>query len=274
MKFFDKFYKKILFSLIIIIILGSFIQTLVPFFVALSASTTSEDSGSIKVTTYNVYNGLADYTISFLDEIDADILALQEAYEVYYQGSIINMSQLASILSYPYYTSPTNYNQRTYGLAILSNYEIVNSSFVELSGPSSTSPRGLLIADMLKDNETVRVITTHLDLPLYYLSRFNQAEVLLNQISNSVPTIVLGDFNTPNSILDLTYWRLFTNLHDTWVASGNAPFSGKTWPVDFSYLRVDYIFVNDICTIVRGSAELTKDEQASDHCGLSVKLVV
>jgi endonuclease/exonuclease/phosphatase family metal-dependent hydrolase len=257
-----------------VIIISSLIQTLVPFFVSLSAPTVAEDSGSVKVSTYNIQNGLDTYTIDLLAELAADILALQEVYEIFYHGSEINMSQLASSLSYPYYASPTNYNQRLYGLVILSKFEIIKSSFVELSGPSYTTPRGLLIADINKNNTTVRVITTHLDLPWLCLTRFSQAKTLLAQINDSIPVVVLGDFNTPNSIFDLTYWRLFTNLHDTWIVSGNPPFTGKTWPVEFSLLRVDYIFVNDYCTTVRESAELITDVQSSDHRGLSVRLLI
>ena len=274
MKFFDKFYKKVIFSILLVIIIFSLLQTLTPFFVSLSAPTNTDDSGSVKVSTFNVQNGLDTYTIDLLAEVSADILALQEVYEIFSQGSAINISQLASSLSYPYYASPINYNQRLYGLVILSNFEIIKSSFVELSGPSFTNPRGLLIADISKDNTTVRVITTHLDLPWLCLTRFNQATTLLAQINDSIPTIVLGDFNTPNFILDLAYWRLFTNLHDTWIVSGNPPFTGKTWPAEFSLLRVDYIFVNDYCTTVRESAELIIDVQSSDHRGLSVRLLI
>ena len=256
------------------IIIFSLIQTLVPFFVSLSAPTINEELGSITVSTYNVQNGLGTYTIDLLEELDSDILALQEVYQVFYEGFTINMSQLASVLSYPYYASPADYNQELYGLAIFSKFEIVKAAFIELSGPSNTNARGLLITDIKKDNTTIRVITTHLDLPWIYLTRFNQAAALLAQVNSSIPTIVLGDFNTPNSILDITYWRLFTHLHDTWIVSGNAPFSGKTWPVEFSLLRVDYIFVNDYCTTVLGSAVLISDAQASDHRGLSVKLII
>ena len=253
-------------------VLGCLLQTLIPAFAALSAPVTSESYDSILFFTYNVYNGLDDNSISLIMNIDADILAIQEAYHIYYQENLLSIHQLSTLLSYDYYASPENYNQGTYGLAIFSKYEIIESSFIELTSPGKTTPRGLLFAKIRKNTTVATVVTTHFDLPFFYFVRNSQAGTLLENLESNMPTIVLGDFNTPNTILDFTYWRLFTHLHDTWVVSGNPPFTGKTWPVEHPYLRVDYIFVNDFCTTVKGSAEIIANEQSSDHLGLAVRL--
>lgn len=248
------------------------LQILIPFFVSFSANVTSKDSNSVKVFTYNVGKGLDDGVIDLLSEVDADIVALQEAYRMFYQGSEVNNSQLASLLSYDYFVSLEGYNQRTYGLTILSKYEIINSTFTKLPDAKNSLPRGFITAQIKINLTLITVITTHLSFPAFYFNRLNQANQIIDAVNFSVPTIVLGDFNTPNSIFDITYWRLFTTFHDAWISSGKPPFAGKTWHVSFPILRVDYIFVNDYCTVVKGSAELYENELSSDHKGFMVKL--
>ena len=160
-----------------------------------------------------------------------------------------------------------------YGLAIFSHYNITDTQFIHIRDDDVLA-RGILIAEIDVNGTLINVIDTHLDIPFYYFQRYRHAQTVLKNLDDSKPLILLGDFNTPNALLDITYWSLFTNLHDAWIASGKAPFSGKTWHVKFPFLRIDYIWVNDLCTVVKKTAGLAWDPVSSDHRALTVRVAV
>lgn len=265
-------FKRVMFWLITITLLLWLSQVLIPHFVSLTATKTADKENSVKFLTYNVQDGLNTQGIDLILNSHADIIVLQEAYWFYYNDIQINSSQLTTLLSYDYFVSSEDHNADGYGLIILSKYEIMKSEFIKLSDAKNSRPRGLLKAEIKINNTEIAVFTTHLNLPNFYFNRLKQVKEIINNVNNSQPTVLLGDFNSPNSIFDLAYWRLFTKFHDTWLASGKTPFRGKTWHISLPVLRIDYILVNEYCTIVKNSASLIENPNSSDHKGVMVRL--
>ncbi len=273
MKFLNKKWKKVAFYGGITLLSLYLVQVLLPFFVGLTASTTTNSQNSIKILTYNVEFGANDETIALISQVDADIVGMQELTHAEKLGSSFNITEFAEELSYEYYAIPSPVDVWRYGLAIFSRYTITNTQFIHIRDDDVLA-RGILIAEIDVNGTLINVIDTHLDIPFYYIRRYRHVQTVLENLDHSKPLILLGDFNTPNSLLDISYWSLFTNLHDTWIASGKAPFFGKTWHVSFPFIRIDYIWVNDLVTTVRKSAELSWDRLSSDHRALAVSIVV
>jgi len=268
-----KKWKKIGFFGGIAILSLYLVQVLVPLFVGFFASTTVDSTNSLKIISYNVQFGANDETIEIISEMDADIVGLQELTEAEFDSMSLNISEFASRLSYDYYAIPSPSDVWHYGLAIFSRYNITHSEFIHIRDDDVLA-RGMLIAEIDVNGTSINVIDTHLDIPFYYFQRYRHVQVILDNLDHSKPLVLVGDFNTPNSLLDISYWSLFTNLHDTWIASGKAPFFGKTWHVKFPFLRIDYIWVNDLCTVVKRTSELAWNVDSSDHRALTVQIVV
>lgn len=273
MKFLDTKWKKIGFYGGIIILSLYLVQVLVPLFVGFSASTTVDSTDSLKILTYNVQFGANDETIELISNMEADIVGLQELTAAQYNGSDLSLSEFAALLSYDYYAIPSSLEVWHYGLAIFSRYNITNVEFIHIRDDDVLA-RGILIAEIDVNGTLINVIDTHLDIPFYYFQRYRHVQSVLENLDHSKPLILMGDFNTPNSLLDISYWSLFTNLQDTWIASGKAPFLGKTWHVSFPFLRIDYIWINKLCTVVKGTSELAWNVDSSDHRALAVQIVV
>lgn len=273
MKFLKKKWQKFLFYTGIAVIVLFLVQVFVPLFVSFAASTTTNSSNSIKILSYNVQFGANDETIELISQMDADIVGLQELTEVEFEGSGLNISEFASQLSYDYYAIPSTMDVWHYGLAIFSRFNITQSEFIHIR-EDDVLARGILIAEIDVNGTSINVIDTHLDVPFYYFQRYRHVQSVLENLDHSKPLVLMGDFNTPNSLLDISYWSLFTNLQDTWIVSGKAPFLGKTWHVSFPFLRIDYIWVNNLCSVVKRTSELMWNADSSDHRALAVQLVV
>ncbi|MHA2099824.1 MAG: endonuclease/exonuclease/phosphatase family protein, partial [Candidatus Kariarchaeaceae archaeon] len=84
-------------------------------------------TNSIKVVTYNVEFGLSDLIYNQLLEIDADIVALQEATWVSINSINYSMDEVANLLNMKYLAPGSGFNQ-AYGLVIFSKWEILASS--------------------------------------------------------------------------------------------------------------------------------------------------
>jgi endonuclease/exonuclease/phosphatase family metal-dependent hydrolase len=273
MKFLDKKWKKIGFYGGVVILSFYLLQVLIPLFVGFFASTTMDSTNSVKFLSYNVQFGANDETIELISIMEADIVGLQELTVAEYNGSDLSISEFAGLLSYDYYAIPSTLEVWHYGLAIFSRYNITNTEFIHIRDEDVLA-RGILIAEIDINGTLINVIVTHLDIPTYYFQRYQHVQTVFENLDYTKPLVLMGDFNTPNSLLDISYWSLFTNLQDTWIASGKAPFLGKTWHVSFPFLRIDYIWINNLCTVVKRTSELAWDIDSSDHRALAVQIVV
>ena len=209
--------------------------------------------------------------MDLIKEQDADVLCLQEFFTstdtVYYN----NLNHVLKELGYPYYYySWDNDGDRQWvGQAIFSRLPIVDSGLVRFPRPAM--PEALLHADVLFNQDTVRIYTTHLQSVQFAKKDFESIEKIKKNEDGMVehskniftklkrgverrsiqadlvaavtakspyPFILTGDFNdVPNSY---TYFTIRgDNLQDAFLETGLGV--GKTFSYIAPTLRIDYI---------------------------------
>jgi len=256
----------LLFFLILILIL----QLIVPYLYDHSQPVIADTS--IRLLTYNVHdNDLTDIA-PLLKKFNPDVIALQEIDQ---DNPAINLTQslneLGEYLGIASVTFPA-YSYETYGMAILSRFPSHSPVFRSFKTPSYTTPRGVLRVMIESPLGSIQVLTTHLNTPNFYIKRVQELDSILSHFEVTQNTVLMGDFNTPNSVLDVTYHRLLRNFEDSWVIAGNHPSFGKTYHVNFPFLRIDYIFVSADIAVIADSAQLFGRSGPSDHLGLLVDI--
>lgn len=158
----------------------------------------------ILVASYNMRKAIGtdrrrrpERTLEVLNEIDADVVALQEADRRF--GARISALPPHMIDEHSDY-KPVPFDGRAgslgwHGNALLvkKSVEIVDSALVHLP---SLEPRGAVLADLLIDGTEVRVVGMHLDLS--GLWRRRQAHAILAHLAQrpgDPATVLMGDLN-------------------------------------------------------------------------------
>lgn len=159
---------------------------------------------SIKVATYNIRKAIGTdrrrdpaRIIEVLREIDADIVALQEADRRF--GNRMSALPHHMLLEHSDYVPveiggrPQSIGWHGNAILIRKGTEVRHSEIVPLP---TLEPRGAVLAEILIGGKPVRVIGTHLDLS--GLWRRRQIRALLARLDGAahhLPTILMGDFN-------------------------------------------------------------------------------
>ena len=158
----------------------------------------------ILVASYNIRKAIGtdrrrrpERTLEVLNEIDADVIALQEADRRF--GARISALPPRMIEEHSDY-KPVDYDTRIesigfHGNAMLvkKNVEIVGQALLHLP---SLEPRGAILADLRVDGAAIRVVGMHLDLS--GLWRRRQAHAILAHLAErpgDPPTVLMGDLN-------------------------------------------------------------------------------
>ncbi|MFW2852230.1 endonuclease/exonuclease/phosphatase family protein [Sphingomonas sp. TX0543] len=158
----------------------------------------------IRVASYNMRKGIGtdrrrnpDRTLEVLREIDADVVALQEADRRFGTKSAVMSPHLIAENSA---WKPVDFGTRSgsmgwHGNALLvpKSAEIVDCEVIHLP---ALEPRGAVMADLRLNGRTLRVVGMHLDLS--GLWRRRQAHAILAHINASLhqhPTVMMGDLN-------------------------------------------------------------------------------
>jgi len=152
---------------------------------------------------YNMHKGVGvdgrrdpDRIIAVLRELDADVIALQEADRRF--GERESVLEKRSLDDTPWRHAHVAQRARSlgwHGNAILvhRSIEIIHAQPVALP---MLEPRGAVRADLAVNGRRVRVIAMHLDLS--GLRRRDQIRHVLSHCgdcSDNVPTVLMGDFN-------------------------------------------------------------------------------
>lgn len=262
----------------------------------------TEGRTTYKILQYNV-KGFDAYDINgkYLrrDEIienigreKPDIVCLEE-FNTYHnhpkEASNLDMVVNATGLTHQYYYKAyeNSKSTRSFGIIILSRFPIIDTGrleYLSLSKLNST-----IYADMLIENDTIRVFCSHLQstqlshydlefiepsndaetdfdadrvtnkLKMSYALRAQEADTISEYVKQSpYPVISCGDFNdTPVSY---TYRRMSDNLHDAFLHCGWG--IGATY-APFPFIRIDYqLFDRDHFELVDFKRIKSK---ASDH---------
>ena len=214
--------------------------------------------------------------LKMLDQIQKqspDILCLEEFFHspdsIFYN----NISEIKA-MGYPYYYfsyDPDGLAQFI-GSAIFSKYPMVDTGLVRYFRPSM--PEALVHADIMVNQDTIRVYTTHLQSVQFRQKdyeaineiqsaedslfansktvlaklrkamslRGSQADVARQILDDSpYPTIFCGDLNdTPNSY---TYFTIRGNMQDAFLKKGFG--IGRTFSSVSPTLRIDYILADE-----------------------------
>lgn len=158
----------------------------------------------LKFASYNIRKAIGldrrrdpDRILAVLREIDADVVALQEADRRF--GRRASALPLGAILEHTAYrpvplsTKPDSIGWHGNALLVRRGMDIVEAAPVPLP---VLEPRGAIRADLLVEGRRVRVVGMHLDLS--GLRRRQQVRSILTHLSNcvhEVPSVLMGDFN-------------------------------------------------------------------------------
>jgi endonuclease/exonuclease/phosphatase family metal-dependent hydrolase len=145
----------------------------------------------------------------------------------------------------------------TWGLALFTNREIVESRVIDLGRRSRERVRRSLIVATLRDGEqtfyAVALHGAHLSHGSHVLYR--QVRRILDDLSPTLPIILAGDFNC---------WRpLLRTMLPGWRGLVRA----KTWPVHLPHSQIDHILARGPWRTSGGRAFAT----GSDHLALYVE---
>lgn len=158
----------------------------------------------IKVASYNIRKGIGtdrirspDRILQVLREIDADVIALQEADRRFGRRAAILAPHHLEDHS-PWKAVPFGKREHSAGwhgnvLLVRKDAQITDCEAIHLP---TLEPRGAVMADFRINGERLRIVGMHLDLS--GLMRRRQADAILSHLDASterLPTVMMGDLN-------------------------------------------------------------------------------
>ena len=250
---------------------------------------------SYNVRVFNVYSHLnsnfisSRETIDWVVDRDDDIKCLQEFY-VHPESDIFSTVKAIRQKNPYYYFEPTVTNREgaQFGIAIFSKYPIIHRGSLEVS---ESSYNNILFADIVKDQDTLRVYNVHLEsmsideqeltssnsetisknlrqlisqLKHGFIRRALQIDNLCEHLQRSpYPVILAGDLN--DMPYSYSYQRLKKYLHSSFENGGQGfgfSFNGKLF-----FLRIDNQFYSE--GIKLSSFETHRTVSYTDHFPIS-----
>ena len=220
----------------------------------------------IRVASYNMRKAIGtdrrrrpERTIEVLNELDADVVALQEADRRF--GSKASAIPLALLGAHSDY-KPVEIDNRAASIGWHGNALLVKKQIEvrehHLFRLPSLEPRGAVLAELLVDGVLLRVVGMHLDLS--GLWRRQQAQAILSHLherDGEPPTVLMGDLNewsTRGGCL-----REFGADHDF------AP-CGRSFHARRPIASLDRIMVSrDLEVVASGVHRTACSRRASDH---------
>ncbi|QDO95548.1 endonuclease/exonuclease/phosphatase family protein [Formosa sediminum] len=246
----------------------------------IGGSTVAENANTISIMSYNVrlfniYDWIPNTDVgkdisNFVKSEQPDILSLQE----YHPN---NKSIDFSFYKYSYIQLAGEKKQ--FGQAIFSQYPIVNKGSIKFPN----TPNNAIFADVVKNNDTIRVYNIHLQslrintqvealkkedsarllksIGQSFAMQQDQTELFLEHKKTcKYKMIITGDLN--NTAYSYVYRMIRGNLDDTFKEAGTG--FGKTFNFKFFPVRIDFIFA-DGANFTINSFKTFNDEVHSDH---------
>jgi endonuclease/exonuclease/phosphatase family metal-dependent hydrolase len=229
----------------------------------------------LKVATYNIRKCIGtdrkrnpERVMAVLGELDADIIALQEADRRFGQRASAIPHHM--FLDHSEYI-PIPFGGRAHGIGWHGNailvrrgIEILHAQILPLP---TLEPRGAVVAELAIGEINVRVVGAHLDLSGLWRRRQIRALLMyLDSAAEQMPTIIMGDFNQWSNRGALSE---FAFHHHRLVATPPSFHSRK--PV----ARLDRIIVShDVSVKECGAHHSPLSKVASDHLPLWASLQI
>lgn len=255
-----------------------------PFVEFSSEGDPTEYRNTLSVLSYNVrlFNAyekdvdtieVANVISELIEKKQPDVICVQEYYE----------PNSADFSDYPYSFIHFRENHKM-GHAIFSKFPLENKGAFNFKDSHNNS----IYADVVKDNERIRVYNLHLQshgiLPnMEYLQGgesdqlrtrmsavFVKQETQVDQIlkhkaTSPYPVLLCGDIN--NTRFSYIYGKLKDGMNDAFLDKGNG--IGTTFKFDFYPIRIDYIFTSPSLEVVSFEA---MDDSFSDHKPISTTI--
>jgi endonuclease/exonuclease/phosphatase family metal-dependent hydrolase len=220
----------------------------------------------IRVASYNMRKAIGtdrrrnpERTIEVLNELDADVIALQEADRRF--GARVSAIPLHLLDEHSDYKAvPLEARAGSIGwhgnaLLVRKSVEIIDRQLVHLP---SLEPRGAVMAELRVGGEALRVVGMHLDLS--GLWRRRQAKTILDQIQKreaEMPSVLMGDLNE---------WSVRGGCLRDFAQHCRFADCGRSFHVRQPVARLDRIMVTDGLAIEEcGVHQSAAARKASDH---------
>jgi len=228
------------------------------------------------VRLFNIYDWIKDEDIplqisEFIAESDPDVISFQE----YSGNKRVNLS------SYPHSYIHLVKQKPEFGQAIYSKYPIIDKGSLDFKGTSNNA----IFADIVKDNDTIRIYNIHLQslqinesdvdfdqeaskrllrrISQSFQIQQNQAEsISVHSKSINHKSIIMADLN--NTAFSYAYRKIKGNKKDAFAERGKG--LGTTYLVKNIPLRIDFILTDPAFTI---NEFTTHFKQLSDHFAIS-----
>ncbi|RYY24018.1 MAG: endonuclease [Sphingomonadales bacterium] len=220
----------------------------------------------IKVASYNMRKSIGtdrrrrpERTLSVLGEIDADVIALQEADRRFGTRAAVLTDHLLGDHG-AWKAVPFGIRQRSMGwhgnaLLVRADAQVLDCEAIHLP---ALEPRGAVMADIRVRGQVIRVIGMHLDLS--GLWRRRQAAAIISHIAastNQYPTVLMGDLNE---------WSAGSGCLRDFAAHFDFAETGKSFHARKPIARLDRIMASrDLKFTEAGVHDSASARTASDH---------
>ncbi|OZA94489.1 endonuclease/exonuclease/phosphatase family protein [Altererythrobacter sp. H2] len=226
----------------------------------------------LKFASYNIHKAVgtdgrrdADRIITVLREIDADVIALQEAdLRIGDRASVLERAAIDDTPWKPVEVARRPRSLGWHGNAILvrRGIEVIEAEPVVLP---MLEPRGAARADLLVEGVRMRVVGTHLDLS--GLRRRDQIRSILDHVTccgPGCPTVVMGDFNQ---------WGVRSGAMGEFGSGWHLLDTGRSFPSRQPLAPLDRIVTSPEWTChEKGVHHSARAAQASDHLPVVAEL--
>lgn len=229
----------------------------------------------LTVASYNIHKGDGldrrrdpERILAVLREIDADVIALQEADRRFGErASVLPRQAIEEYTGWkvvPVGHMPLSMGWHGNALLVRRDIEIADAAPVPLP---TLEPRGAVRADLLIGDKRVRVVGMHLDLS--GLRRRHQVEAICKHVADcdgSVPTVLMGDLNE---------WSPQAGALRAFDSSYRVLMPGRSFPARRPLAQLDRIIVTHDWTVESiGVHHSALSAVGSDHLPVWAKLAL
>jgi endonuclease/exonuclease/phosphatase family metal-dependent hydrolase len=220
----------------------------------------------IRVASYNMRKAIGtdrrrrpERTIEVLNELDADVIALQEADRRFgSKASALPLAMIEALSGYkPVVLDIRAESVGWHGNALLVRKDVEVREHHLFRLPS-LEPRGAVLAELLLDGALLRVVGMHLDLS--GLWRRQQAQAILSHLherEGEPPTVLMGDLNE---------WSTRGGCLRDFAADHDFAPCGRSFHARRPIASLDRIMVSrDLEVVASGVHRTPCSRRASDH---------
>jgi endonuclease/exonuclease/phosphatase family metal-dependent hydrolase len=153
----------------------------------------------VKVANYNIKSGLwtsFDDVLGVIEEMDADILALEEVDNGMERSGGVDQSAVIAEAMHGerVFAGAWEKDEGAYGVALVSKLPVVRAERVELPDAGNLEPRVAIDATVCAGDQPLRVVSTHADVLPWAATA--HAKFIAEHVEGDSDVLVMGDLNT------------------------------------------------------------------------------